>query len=209
MIRLVVESLNLDGKYIFVTKDDIYLQELKSEVKSLKIDSKIVLVRQLTRGPAESCLAASDQIKNQEELVIANSDQIMWWDSSQFISCARTPNLDGLIVTYTSSSPSNSYAIINRNGQVKEVREKEVVSDIALTGIHYWRHGKDFVYSANKMINEKILSHNEFFVGPSYNLLINAGFKIGLYHIPNFQHNPVGKSSDLDKYKEKICKNLE
>ena len=207
MIRLVVDSLNLDGRYIFIYRRDEYSTELEKVVGELEIPVEIVVVEELTKGPADTCLAASELINNDSELVIANADQIMWWNSNQFLSSARSEGLDGVIVTYSSTSERNSFARLSRNGLVTEVREKEVISEIALAGIHYWRKGKDFIRSAEKMISEGRYALGEFYVGPTYNLMIESGAKIGIYHIPGYQHNPVGIPEDLEKYKEKICKN--
>ena len=207
MIRLVVDSLNLDGRYIFIYRRDEYSTDLEKVIGEMEIPAEIVVVEELTKGPADTCLAASELINNDSELVIANADQIMWWNSNQFLSSARSEGLDGVIVTYSSTSERNSFARLSRNGLVTEVREKEVISEIALAGIHYWRKGKEFVRSAEKMISEGRYALGEFYVGPTYNLMIESGAKIGIYHIPGYQHNPVGIPEDLEKYKEKICKN--
>jgi len=209
MIRLVVESLDMDGNYIFIYKKDEYSADLVATLSDLNVSFQLIAINQLTRGPAETCLEAKSLIDNDEELVIANSDQIMWWNSRQFLGAVRANNLDGAIVTYTSTSERNSYARLNRFGLVTEVREKSVISSIALSGIHHWRRGKDFVSSAETMIQQKRLEHGEFYVGPTYNLLIESGLKIGIHHIPEFQHNPVGVPEDLERYKEKLCKHSE
>ena len=207
MIRLVVDSLNLNGKYIFIYRRGEYSTELEKVLSKMEIPAEFVVIEELTKGPAETCLAARELINNDSELVIANADQIMWWNSNQFLSSARSEGLDGVIVTYSSTSERNSFARLSRNGLVTEVREKEVISEIALAGIHYWRKGKDFIKSTEKMISEGRCALGEFYVGPTYNLMIESGAKIGIYHIPGYQHNPVGVPEDLEKYKEKICKN--
>jgi dTDP-glucose pyrophosphorylase len=186
----------------------MYSNELLATLKELSVSFKFLCVETLTRGPAETCLLAEKLIDNDDELVIANSDQILWWNSSQFLNSVRTDGLDGAIVTFTSSTDRNSYARIDRTGYVTEIREKKVISSIALSGIHYWRQGRDFVSSAKTMIREGKLECGEYFVGPTYNLLIQSGRKIGIYHIPEYQYNPVGIPNDLEKFREKICKDF-
>jgi dTDP-glucose pyrophosphorylase len=206
MICHVVESLNLDGRYIFIYRRDEFSAELEKVLREMEKPAEFLIVDELTKGPAATCLAARELINNDSELVIANADQIMWWNSSQFLSSARSKGLDGVIVTYTSTSKRNSFARLNKNGFVTEVREKEVISEISLVGIHYWRKGQEFIKSAEKMISEGRLALGEFYVGPTYNFMIESGAKIGIYHIPGWQHNPVGVPEDLEKFKEKMCK---
>jgi dTDP-glucose pyrophosphorylase len=206
MIEHAINSLSIKGKYNFVVRDNIFFDELYSTLKNIEPTCNIIKIDKLTNGPAETCLMAKDFINNDEELIIANSDQIMWWDSDLFLQVARNSKYDGVIVTYTANTDKNSYAKINKNGLVLEIKEKEVISDISLNGIHYWKHGKDFVDSANKMILNNERYNGEFYVGPTYNSMIKDGKKIGIYHIPSFQHNAVGVPSDLELYMEKLWK---
>ena len=58
-----------------------------------------------------------------------------------------------------------------------------------------------FLDSAKQMIkNEDRADNGEFYVGPTYNYLIQKGHQIGIYHIPNEQHHAVGIAEDLEAY---------
>lgn len=200
MISRVVESLQLPGQYIFVVKKDKFYTELKSVLDSLVDNYKIIPVENYTDGAAATCLLADQFINNDEELVIANSDQIMKWKVSDFLKNARNPKIDGLVVVYKSRSKKNSYAKIDKNGFVSTISEKVVISSNALTGIHYWRKGSFFVRSAKKMIKAMDLNKGEFYVGPTYNYLVSSSGKIGVFKISNNEYYPVGTPQDLIKY---------
>ena len=204
MIARVLKSLNIPGKYYFILKQDDFTSQLEDLLYSVMPECIVIKVPELTRGPAETCLTVRKFIDNDQELLIANSDQILWWDSELFLRCARTEKLDGLILTFSSRSYNNSYALISKEGFVQEIREKEIISDIALAGVHYWRKGSYFVESADRMINENNKSHDEFYVGPTYNYLIKSFRKIGVYNLSSFQHNPVGTPEDLREFEEKL-----
>jgi len=203
MIQKAIESLGLPGTYHFVIRKDSYYDQVCSLLHKILLDPKIISVEETTEGPASSCLLFKNYIDTEEELVIANCDQIMWWDSDLFLTVARYYKYDGMVVTYTTDTPKNSYAEVDREGFVKRIAEKEVISDISLNGIHYWRKGKYFVQSAENMIKYNDRAPNgEFYVGPSYNHMIQKGLRVGIYHIPNFQHNPVGVPEDLERFKK-------
>lgn len=205
MIQRAINSLGLNGTYHFVVRKDSYYDQVCTVLHSIFSLPKIISVEETTEGPASSCLLFKDYINNEEELVVANCDQIMWWDPELFLTSARYYKYDGLVVTYTTSTPKNSYARLNKNGFVVEVKEKEVISDISLNGIHYWRKGKYFVQSAESMIKYNDRAPNgEFYVGPSYNHMIQSGLKVGIHHIPNWQHNPVGVPEDLETFLRKL-----
>ena len=204
MIQMAIKSLGLNGTYHFVIRKDSYYDQVCSLLHKILPNPKIISVEETTEGPAASSLLFKDFINSEEELVIANCDQIMWWDPDLFLTTARYYKYDGLVVTYSTSTPKNSYARIDQQGFVQEIKEKEVISDISLNGIHYWRKGKYFVQSAEDMIKCNDRAPNgEFYVGPSYNHMIKKGLKVGIHHIPNYQHNPVGVPEDLNSFLEK------
>jgi NDP-sugar pyrophosphorylase family protein len=208
MIQRAINSLGLNGTYHFVIRKDSYYDQVCSLLHKILSEPKIISVEETTEGPAASCLLFKDFIDNEEELVIVNCDQIMWWDPDLFLTTARYYKYDGLVVTYSTTTPKNSYARIDQQGFVQEIKEKEVISDISLNGIHYWRKGKYFVQSAEDMIKCNDRAPNgEFYVGPSYNYMIRCGFKIGIHHIPNYKHNPVGVPEDLNSFLEKYERN--
>ena len=203
MIQQVIESLALFGKYCFVIRKDSFYDKIVDLLTSITPFCKIITVDYLTEGPACSALLAD--ISDNEELIITNCDQIMWWDSELFLEAARNYKYDGMIVTYEADTPKNSYCLIDKKGFVSKVREKEVISNISLNGIHYWKKGSYFIESAKLMIDKKDTATNgEYYVGPTYNYMIDYfNRKVGIYHIPNYQHNPVGVPEDLDKYIKK------
>lgn len=201
MIQQAVESLGFEGRYIFIIQKDHVISERISQVIP---NSIIIEIDYVTEGPASSALLAEEYINNDEELIIANCDQIMWWDPQAVINQIRAMNYDGVVVTYHETTPKNSYAKINRKGRVTKLAEKQVISNISLNGVHYWKKGKFFVESTKSMIEQNIRFNNEFYVAPTYNQMIENGLLVGIYHIPNEVHNAVGTPEDLNLYFNKI-----
>ena len=199
MIERAVESLDLDGNWYFVIRDDEHQEQVRAMIQRIKPGSKIVPIDYVTEGPACSGLLFRRQIDNKYPLVIANCDQIMEWTSARFLDYVSY--YDGAVVTYHAHTDKNSYARVNKEGLVQEIREKQVISNISLNGIHYWKEGRHFVTSADAMIEANDRAPNgEFYIGPTYNYMIRAGLKVGIYHIPNQFHHPVGVPEDLDKF---------
>ena len=201
MILEAVNTLGFEGNYIFIIRKDEYI---KNRMKEIFPNSQIIEVDYLTDGPASSVMLAKEFINNDEELIVANCDQIMWWDAETVIKQIRVMDYDGVVVTYHETTPKNSYARINRKGYVTKMAEKQVISNVSLNGIHYWKKGKYFVESTESMVEKNIRFNNEFYVSLTYNQMIEKGLKVGIYHIPNEFHNAVGTPDDLNRYFEKI-----
>ena len=129
---------------------------------------------------------------------MANSDQIIEWNSRQFIYDLMTKNADGGIATFKSTHPKWSYAKINEVGLVTEVAEKKPISDIATVGIYYWKHGSDFVKYAEQMIDKDIRTNGEFYVCPVFNEAILDNKRIFTSDIKKMWG--VGTPEDLNYY---------
>lgn len=203
MIQAALKTIGLIGNYIFIVRKN-HITDFKID-KVLKniCDCEILTVDEITNGPACTALLAKELINNNEPLIIANCDQIMKWDSEVFQSfCLNYPN-DGFLVTYHSNTEKNSYVRLGYDGLVKEVKEKEVISNVSTNGIHFWKKGKYFVDSTEEMISlNETAPNGEFYIAPSYNQMIKHKMKIGIFHIPNSQHWAIGTEEDLGNYLE-------
>ena len=180
MIERVVENLNIDGRYIFIVRDT-HLEKYNLEplLKRIAPGCIIVPTQGLTEGAACSVLLAAEHIDNDTNLLIANSDQFLEWDSSSFLY--ESQNADGCISTFEQTNPNDnkwSYAALDTEGFVTEVAEKRVISTHANTGVYFWSRGSDFVKYTHQMIAKDIRTNGEFYIAPIYNEAIGAGKKI-------------------------------
>ena len=177
MISKVVESLNLQGKYIFLVQKSHYEKfGLFDLLNLISPGCEIIQIDGVTEGAACTALLAKDFINNDENLIIANSDQYIKWNSLETISSFN--HYDGGILTFKSIHPKHSFVKINSEGFVTEVAEKKPISSDATVGIYHWKKGRDFVKYAEKMIDKNIRTNNEFYICPTYNEAILEGLKI-------------------------------
>ena len=133
-----------------------------------------------TNGAAESCyLATKNYIDNDSPLVISNCDQVLEWDSSDFIKRTLSEDSDGCLLTYYSTCITNSYASVKEHTTiVTETAEKRVISKNALVGTHSWKRGSDFCRSVEHILKNNIRANNEYYVSITYNYLISQGKNI-------------------------------
>lgn len=204
MIVRVLENLKYpDAKYILVAQWE-HLQKEKELVEKIEHEFNAVFVpiEKLSEGTACTVLYARKFINNSTPLLIANSDQIVDIDIAAFIDDCKNRELDGSILTFVDEykDPKWSFAKIDDNGLVKEVKEKEVISPYATVGIYLYSRGSDFVNSAVDMIARNGRVNNEFYTCPTYNYAIKDGLKIGIYNIRFNQMHGIGTPEDLNSY---------
>jgi len=184
MIQLVVENLNIEGNYTFIVRKEHYEKyNLKYLLNLIANGCNIIQVDSTTEGAACTTLLAKDIINNNENLLIANADQYVEWDSNQFMYSMIADNIDGGILTFKSAHPKWSFAKTDDNGYVIEVAEKKPISDNATVGIYFWSKGSDYVKYAEQMIKKDKRVNGEFYVCPVFNEAIADNKKIKTYHI--------------------------
>lgn len=201
MIAHAIESLGIGGRYFFTIRNDINWLKITSAINTVIDNSEVILIDKVTEGPACSALLFKDKLDLEDELIIANCDQIMNWNSKKALEILR--RYDAGLVVYTSTDTKNSFALI-QGESVVSVKEKIAISNVALTGIHYWKKAKYFVQSAMSMIEANDRTNNEFYVGPTYNYLNNK--IIGVYHVSENEYYPVGTPDDLKRYLDENTK---
>ncbi len=199
MIQWVIESLNLQANYIFIIqKEHQEKYNIKSVLKILQPECKIIELDHLTEGAACTTLLAKKYINNSDPLIIANSDQYINWNSSKALYDFNSKNLDGAILTFEAIHPKWSYAKCNEEGYVTEVAEKKVISKNATVGVYYWKHGSDYVESAEEMIKKNVRVNNEFYVCPVYNEFLSKNKKVKIHNVDKMWG--LGTPEDLNNF---------
>ena len=209
MIQVIVENLNIKGKYIFVVQKKHYQKfNLGHLLKLISPNCEIVQIDGITDGAACTTLLAEKYIQNNKPLLIANSDQFIEWDSSETIYHFINKKVDCGILTFPSTHPKWSYAKTNKFGFVTRVAEKKPISTHATVGIYYWKKGSEYVKYTKQMIKKNIRVNNEFYVCPVFNEAIRDNKKITLSEIGRENMWGIGTPEDLDyflkNYKGKI-----
>ena len=203
MIQWVIESLNLKANYIFIIQKEHQVKyNVKSVLNVLQPNCKIIELDHITEGAACTTLLAKEYINSSDPLIIANSDQYIRWNSSKAIYDFNSKNLDGAILTFEAIHPKWSYAKCDDQGFVTEVAEKKVISKNATVGVYYWKHGSDYVNSAEKMIEKNIRVNNEFYVCPVYNEFLLQKKKVKIYNVDEMQG--LGTPEDLNNFLRKL-----
>lgn len=199
MIERVVRNLGLsESKHIFIVQKQ-HNQDYDLRNKILEFapkDSLVVEVPGLLSGALLSVLAASDILVDDDELVIANSDQLISWNSKEFFR--EMEGADGGFMVFPASGNKWSYALVDDEGNVSKVEEKNQISTNATIGVYYWKSSNNFLTCAEESIREGITYNGEFYVAPVYNQAIKAGQKI--VAVPSPRHISLGTPEQLREY---------
>ena len=205
MIKVIIDNLRptTSHRFIFIcqrTHSETY--DLESRLQSWAPGCIVFLIDGVTQGAACTVLTVKHLIDHEHPLMIANSDQFVDIFIDDYLKSMENPRLDGLIMTMKALDPKWSFVDLDQEGYVNRVVEKEVISEEATVGIYNFRHGKDFVTGAQKMIEKDLRVNGEFYVAPVYNLLIQDHCKFATYNIGSVDHGMygLGTPQDLERF---------
>lgn len=204
MIEHVLSSFSkIDANFVFVIQEK-FLIEQKEQLSKIcnSYSINFVTVPKLTMGAAITALAAHKKIDYCYDIIFADSDNI--FDSNDiynFVKYVREKKISGALLTFNSNLPCFSYVKVNENGNFIETKEKEVISNHAITGVYYFKKMEEFKDAVIDMVVETDLSKGEFYMSNVYNHLKKITDKIGIYDIKDF--SCVGTPEQLCKYIKK------
>lgn len=203
MIQTVVQNLDFDCEYIFLVRKE-HIEKYEGMISTLERitngNCKYVEVDSLTEGAACTALLAEKYIDNDEDLLIANSDQYIEYEPENFKTLKSLTSVDSMVFTFNAVHPKWSFVKTNARGFVVEVAEKKPISNIATCGIYWYRKGSDFVKYAKEMIKKDIRVNGEFYIAPVYNELIQDGKELIPFYVSKMWG--LGTPEDLKYYLE-------
>lgn len=189
MIEHVVQNFGTEQNSIYL----LCREHHKVDIEGCHIKT----IDYTTEGPAISAALFRESIDMDDELIITNCDQIILdWDKEAFLRHVR--NYDAALGCFISTAPHNSYVRVDDENLVTEVKEKQVISNIATNGLHYWKRACSFFESLDEMVKRKDTTNGEYFVAPSYNYLIAKEYKVGIFMFN--RHFPIGTPEQLRKF---------
>jgi len=176
--------------FIFICRkdhqDDFRIEDKLKEVFTDVI--RVVFIDKITRGAAETVLAAKEFINSEEDIIVSDSDH--YFDGSLLYEkiISKDKDTQGIIPVFRPSNndPKWSFSLVEEGDVITAVgeKDKELAAKGALANIggYYFSHGNVYVNEVKEAIRENDLTGDEgkkeFYVAPIYNRLIKKRMKI-------------------------------
>lgn len=199
MFMRVVDNLNPSPpfRFVFVVRKDSHIKIYGRSDCDFEI--LVVALDEPTRGAALSCLAAREFIDTDDELIIANCDQLVEGANCGVTAMVRGGDCDGAVLTMKADGSTKWSYAYTVGYRVDHIAEKNPISDRATVGVYRWRRGKDFVASALRMIDANDCVNGEFYVAPAYNYFKGLVVERRVEDFGGTFHG-LGTPEDLEKY---------
>jgi NDP-sugar pyrophosphorylase family protein len=207
MIERVLDNLAMpaETQFTFICRKEHLNQfYLGSVLQLLRPGCRIIPLENETAGALCSILLAVDQLKQEEEILVANGDQIIDQPLPNFYTTCAKPGIDGAILTFQATHPRWSFVQTDEKGLVRAVAEKRPISRQATAGLYYFRRCGDLFEAAERMILKGLRTEGQFFICPVYNEFILEGKIVSTHHLPDGAMHSLGTPEDVEEYVQRL-----
>jgi len=200
MFARVIENLWVNNAELtcIVRQDHVNDYEIDKRILEHYPDANIIIIPGTTEGAACTVRLATNVLGG-EPMIVANCDQLMRWDPKEFYEKIDT-NLypGGLIPVFTPNhnEPKHSYCEIDKYGNLLQLKEKEIISDIATVGVYYFSDESKWIKAHEKQMDANDRTNNEFYLAPTYNYLEE---NVGIHRIDEMIG--MGTPEELNDFK--------
>jgi len=176
MYRHAVRSLPLHmaERFICIIKTDRHSDALRQDIERefRPYHPIIVELDHLTRGQAESVFCAEKHLALDRPILIHNADSAYTLHpTDQFPPTAA----DGALLLFRGTGTKWSYAAVDAQWRIHEVREKEPISPFASTGTYYFKSASRLLDMIVDAMRAGDTVNGEYYVGPLYNRMAATG----------------------------------
>lgn len=203
-----MESLPLEiaNKIVFICLEE-HNQYNVSQFIQEKINHnniKIIKLKEVTRGQAETVYLAKNFIDKHDDILIYNIDTAFKSKNLKDILSDSKKKKNGVIGAFLDKTLDDkwSFALLDNNKNVVKTTEKEKISNYALTGLYHFSMASDFFDIAQLWIENKKMIRNEFYIAPMYNDLIKNNKKYILDIVDEFI--PLGTPDEVEVFEQRI-----
>ncbi len=162
-------------------------REIVGALSAHEVPVNIVEVDELTEGPASTVWLAKPHLYPDLPVVVANSDQYIDADLSGFYDRVSGSGSGSVILCMEDSDKKWSYVRQSSEGLAEEVREKQVISNLATVGIYGFSSANVMLQAFQEMFSAKDSTLGEYYVAPAYNYIIKQGHPVSVVNL-----GPVG-----------------
>lgn len=171
---------------------------LAARIKQAAPGAAVAVIERLTRGAVETCLAAADDIRDDDAVVVLDCD--LWFESADYLALigdvlAGRRALAAALLTFTAHDARYSFARL-AGTRVIETAEKRAISSHAIAGAYFFSTGEIFLRAARELMSRPV--EQEYYLSYLYNIIIGQGGAVEAVHTSRYRS--FGTPEELAAY---------
>lgn len=181
-VRSVTKYVEIADLICIVLKEHVKKYHIDVIIKKYFPNVQIIVIDHILNGAVLTCLEGVKTIQDDMPILINDCDHAFICNEFyEFCRRGKFNETDGALLTFLSSDPAYSYALINMGNRVLQTVEKEVISDQAICGAYYFKNAGKFIDATRKYIGN--CQYEEFFISGIYNTMIQDNYCIKAFRV--------------------------
>ena len=191
------------SKYVFVVRaEDDAGDFIREQCQKYGIQNiELVELDHMTDGQATTCMLAIPLCDLEESIMVYNIDTYVEPYEMKYEDISG----DGHIPCFHAEGEHWSFAKLDENGKVVEVREKVRISDNCTLGAYYFSSAKLYKELYEEFYaDDSRMEKNEKYIAPLYNFMIEKGMPVTLSIVDASKVHVLGTPEELNVFIEEI-----
>jgi len=177
-IDVVLSSLPEFEEILIVASEHLFNLFSVNALEFTRGGAKLVAVPRTKGALATLCIGIDSISESKELFVIPVNCHIKTTALESFMEKVSNSDADVGVLTIKSTDNIYSYARMTQSGKLIEIIEKQVVGDIALSGIFYFRTISEVLQCAAWAFKHNLHTNGQFYIAPALNYFIAVGKSI-------------------------------
>lgn len=190
--RSAIKSFKVKNLYFAVLNKHIDEFGIDEEILKYFPSAKIITIKDVTKGAAETAFLASSFVNNNEPISFMDCD---FFFNSNKIDLSKLNNNQYYIFTFKSSDPNYSFALIKNNIVIK-IKEKKVISNDAIAGIYIFSNKTNYINLYQKFLKKN--PNDEYYLSNILNIILDNNKDI-VYNHKLDSHLSMGTPLEISK----------
>lgn len=187
------------SKYVFVVRrEDGAADFIREQSRRYGIQQvEVVEIDHMTDGQATTCMLAIPFCNPEESVLIYNIDTYVEPYEMKYEDLAG----DGHIPCFHAKGDHWSFARLDTEGRVAEVREKVRISDNCTLGAYYFSSAELYQRMYEEYYaDDSRMEKNEKYIAPLYNYMIEKGFSVTISLVDERKVHVLGTPEELQEF---------
>ncbi len=190
-------ALNYANTIVALNANECAAWPIQGQLLSVLPDVEAISVSSEARGALATAVLASAKVPDEAPLVIAAGDSEICGGIAANVHRFIQEGADGGVIAFRSNDVRWSYVAVNRSGRVARVAEKAVISDLATTGVFFFRTVRLFLEAAEWcFVNNAQLGGN-YYTSSALNYLVFQSMNVMYDEIDSERYRSFSLPADF------------
>lgn len=204
LIEAVVKAVRprVAHHFIFIAlRDHLDALDLRRILRRIAPGCTVVPVDRASDSVVRTVLMARRHVSTADPLLLADAGQWVDAEVQPLIDSLNRDRSDGVVMTVRGCLFARPTVSLTPDGVVAAVTDSATGGDV-VAGIYVFRHGRDFVSAADRMIAKARRVTTEFHVASVCQELLHGGARMTALPVGEFDAvvHELGEPADLDRF---------